>query len=107
MKPIKAPKHLSKEAVKWWNKIMESYEIEDESGLLILSTALESFDRMREAQEIIKKDGMTVRDKWGQLKANPVCTVERDSRSAMLQALKQLNLDIVPLQGRVGRPEGR
>jgi len=103
----KAPKHLSKEAKALWARLLKEYNIEDEAGLLILQTAMESFDRMRESQAIIKTEGMQVTDRFDQKKAHPLTTVERDSRAAMLAALKALNLDLEPLQDRPGRPAGR
>jgi len=102
----KAPKHLSKEGKRLWVKLLNEYDIEDEAGLLILQTAMEAGDRMREAAEIIKAEGMQVVDRFGQKKAHPLTTVERDSRVAMLAALKALNLDLEPLQERPGRPTG-
>ena len=107
MEPRKAPRHLSKEAKKQWNKLLYEYEIKDEAGLLLLQTGLEAFDRMREAQAIIKKEGMQTADRFGQMKCHPLITVERDARAAMLQAVKGLNLDIEPVQERVGKPYGK
>jgi P27 family predicted phage terminase small subunit len=101
-----SPKTLSKEAANWWEKLMLEYELTDEAGMLILQTALEAFDRMRQAQAILKKSGLVVFDRFDQPKAHPLCTIERDSRNQMLLAIKQLNLDLEPLQDRVGRPSG-
>lgn len=103
----KAPKNLSREAKDLWRKIQGEYAITDKAGLLILATAFEAFDRMRLSQEILKQDGMTTTDRFGQAKAHPMTTVERDSRAAMLAALKQLNLDLEPLRDGPGRPGGR
>ena len=100
------PKTLSAEAKRWWERLMEEYELTDEAGQLILQTSLEAFDRMRQAQARLKKEGLTVEDRFGQPKPHPLTTVERDSRSQMLAAIKQLNLDLEPLQDRVGRPGG-
>lgn len=107
MSQKKAPNYLSKEAQSLWNRLLKEYDIKDEAGLLILQTAMEAFDRMREAQEIIKEEGMQVTDRFSQKKAHPLTVVERDARSAMLQALKSLNLDIEPLNDRPGRPSGK
>ncbi len=98
---------LSAEARKLKKGILEGYSIDDAAGLRILETACEAFDRMREAQSTIQRDGMTVTDRWGQIKAHPLCSVERDSRAQFLAALKALNLDIEPLQNGPGRPPGR
>jgi P27 family predicted phage terminase small subunit len=97
----KAPKHLSREAQGVWKAIVAEYELEDRAGLLLLQTALEAFDRMREAQAAIADKGALTEDRWGQLKSNPACVIERDSRSAMLAALKALNLDLEPLRDRM------
>ncbi len=105
-KRANAPKALSPEARKWWREVMKEYEIIDPAGLLLLQTALESFDRMRGAQESIAAVGATVTDRFGQLRAHPMITVERDARAAMLAALKALNLDVEPLRDGVGRPSG-
>ncbi len=106
MKKNTAPKTLSQEAVKWWAKLVAEFEIDDDAGLLILNTAFEAFDAMRAAQKQIKKQGMTIKDKFGQMKIHPLCSVVRDSRAQMLQAFKHLNLDIEPLKD-VGRPGGK
>jgi P27 family predicted phage terminase small subunit len=101
------PDELSKEAKTWWRRLVDEYAIEDQAGHLLLQMALQSFDRMNEARELIAKHGAVVTDRWGQLRANPACTVERDSRAAMLAALKALNLDLEPLRDQPGRPSGR
>ncbi|MDD2851846.1 MAG: phage terminase small subunit P27 family [Desulfuromonadaceae bacterium] len=106
-KPKKAPVNLSKEGKTLWNKLLNEYSIEDEAGLLILQTCCEAHDRMKECQTIIKTEGMQVADRFGQMKAHPLTVTERDSRSAMMQALKSLNLDLEPLNDRAGRPAGR
>lgn len=107
MKKSRAPTHLSKEAQKWFRKLCDEYAIDDEAGLLILQTSLEAFDRMRRAQVEISERGEVFSDRFGQIKANPAVAMERDARSQMLAALKQLNLDLEPLRDGPGRPPGR
>jgi len=99
----KPPAHLSRRARDWWKRIAGEWNLDD-AGLLILQSAMEAFDRMVEAQALIKKDGAVVEDRFGQLKVHPGALVERDSRSAMLAALKALHLDLEPLQDGPGRP---
>jgi P27 family predicted phage terminase small subunit len=82
------------------------FSIDDEGGLLLLATVCESFDRMKQAQQVLKTDGLVQVDRFGQPKPHPAAVIERDSRSGMLQALKALNLDVAPLHDRVGRPGG-
>lgn len=102
-----APPGLSVAARGWWKKLIAEYEIADQAGLLLLQTALEAFDRMKQAQKLIKQDGAVVNDRFGQPRAHPAATIERDARAAMLSALKALNLDLEPLRDGAGRPPGR
>lgn len=83
---------------------MADYEISDDAGRLLLQTSLEAFDRMRGCQAAIARDGELVKDRFDQAKPHPLLSAERDARSQMLAALKQLNLDLEPLKERPGRP---
>jgi hypothetical protein len=55
---------------------------------------------MKQAQAAIEADGLIVDGKQ-----HPAVPIERDSRTAMLAALKALHLDLEPI-GPVGRPPG-
>lgn len=101
-----APDGLSDEAKGWWGKFVSGWDL-DESALLILETALQALDRLREAQVELAKNGIVLLDRFGQSKLNPAVLVERDSRSAMLTALKSLGLDLEPVHSGPGRPSGR
>jgi P27 family predicted phage terminase small subunit len=103
--PTKPPKGLSPEARAFWNAVQQDFEIEEAASLRLLLTACQSLDRMRQAQALIAKDGIVVRDRFGQLQRHPAATIERDARSAMLHAIKQMNLNIQP-PGKPGRPAG-
>ena len=103
---VAPPKTLSGPARGWWRKLVEEYDINEPAGLLLLETALSAVDRWREAQKLIKAEGMTIVDRFGQQKAHPATVVERDSRAGMLAALRALNLDIEPLRDQPGRPGG-
>lgn len=106
MKKIKAPDHLSKEAAKIYSDLACEYSIEDVAGLRILEKAGEYFDRAKSASEQIEKDGMTISDKFGQIRPHPLLAAERDARAGFLAALKALNLDLEPIKN-IGRPPGR
>lgn len=97
---------LTKEAKELKKKILNDYEITDSAGLVLLQVALESFDRMKEAQRIIDKQGLTITDRFGQIRAHPLTVTERDARSQFYLGLKQLNLDLDPLNP-VGRVSGK
>ena len=101
------PKGLSNDAKRWWQRLTNEYEITDDAGLLLLETAMQAFDRLRECQAAIARDGQMVLDRFGQRKAHPLLPAERDARAQMLAALKALNLDVEPIHAQPGRPAGR
>lgn len=103
----KTPADLSAEAAAWLARIVAEYDISDAAGVLLVQTAMQAFDRMRQAQELIVRYGAVTEDRFQQLRPNPACTIERDSRAAMMAALKALNLDLEPLKDGPGRPAGR
>lgn len=109
MKVPKAPVHLSKEAKAWWKKILDEYELPEES-LLILQSALESFDRASDARAKIKEHGIVTvsTSKHGTMhRANPAVAIENDAKRVMLACFKQLGLDLEPINPTPGRPAGK
>ena len=85
---------LSAEAQRLYDSIKEVYGINDPGGELLLSTICESLDMARQAEAEIKKHGIVIEDKYSRLKANPACTVLKDAKTTMLNALKSLNLSV-------------
>jgi len=83
---IRAPSNLSREAQKWWRRLVNVYQITDSGGLLILQALCEAFDRMRAAQEVLQKEGLVLEDRFLQKKAHPLCAVEKDYRNQNRQA---------------------
>jgi hypothetical protein len=54
----------------------------------LVTAAAEAQDRIREAQRAIRQYGALVPDRYGALKQNPACFLERDARAGMLSALR-------------------
>lgn len=100
------PEHLSDESKEQWTVLVDEYGFEAQS-LLVLMTALESYDRMRQAQEQITMNGMTYLDRFGQTKPRPEIQIERDSRAAYWRGLKELGLNLETIRSGPGRPPGR
>jgi phage terminase small subunit len=93
------PAHLARTEGDLFAKIVRAYGLHDEVSRQILAEACTSLMRAREARETIDKEGVSFRDRWGQIKANPVCAIERDARAAALSALRQLNLELPHAKG--------
>jgi P27 family predicted phage terminase small subunit len=96
----KPPNHLKAAGRRLWADIVTQYRIADGAGLALVTTAAEAQDRIREAQRAIRQHGALVQDRYGALKQNPACFLERDARAGMLSALRALNLDLEPLRDR-------
>lgn len=105
MSTVKAPGRFTPEARRLWEALAEEHGLERDTELLLLNLAVEAFERMREAQKLIREQGVSV-PHGESVKQNPACLVEKDSRKAMLEALKALDLtlDDAELPVPIGRP---
>jgi len=103
---LKFKKHIRRESRAEVRKLIAEYGIEDAGGLLLLQTFADADTAERDAQDIVNIEGMTLKDRFEQIKAHPLLTVLRDARAQKMAILKSLNLDIEPLRDRPGRPGG-
>jgi phage terminase small subunit len=88
----KAPKHLRASTRKWFNSVMEDYDL-DEHHIKLLTLAGEAWDRGQQAREVIDRDGQTFTDRFGQPKVRPEIGIERDSRIGFARLLREMALD--------------
>jgi phage terminase small subunit len=103
-KAVKTNKKLSNEAKKVFRTITKEWTL-DASGLILLNTALEAFDRLKAAQALIEEEGIIITTPTGHKRPHPGLRIEKEARQGLLQAWKMLNLDLEP-PGSVGRPGG-
>jgi phage terminase small subunit len=75
--------------------------------LLILESALEEFDQMRQAQKMLKRDGITIKDRYGVMKMHPCVTIEMNAKQTVARLFKTLHLNLNPEKQPPGRPPGR
>ncbi len=87
----KPPEHLKEAGRDFFKAAVTEYKISDPARVALLVTACECLDRMRAAQEAIEEHGETVLDRYGRVKLNPACTLERDARNGFLSALRALD----------------
>ena len=103
---IRFKKTVRSEARREALRLIDEYQIIDAGGLLYIRAFADAFTTELNAMDIVETNGLTFEDRFGQVKAHPLCSVIRDSRAQKLAALKALNLDVEPLKN-VGRPSGR
>ncbi len=82
-----------------WTRLQSEYNVCDAAGLAVLEQAMRSFERCEAARRQLDREGITFKDRWGQRRPHPALPVERDSRAAMLQAIKQLGVEIPEGEG--------
>jgi hypothetical protein len=99
------PSHLGDAGRELWTSVQASYEISDPGGLALLRAAAEASDRVASCRKMLDEEGEVIVIK-GIPRAHPAAAIERDARSALIRALKELHLDLEPLRDRPGRPEG-
>jgi phage terminase small subunit len=90
----RAPAHLDKEEALLWDEIVKTYALDDAASLELLSSALEGRMRARRCREQVKRDGQTVMDDHGTMKAHPLLQIERNAQSQFLSAMRLLRFDI-------------
>ncbi len=102
---MKSPKHLRPGTRKWVRQVSEEFVLE-EHHLRLLVLAGEAWDRCEQAREILGLESLTYLDRFGQPRARPEVSIERDSRIAFARLLRELDLDVEPPKA-PGRPPGR
>jgi phage terminase small subunit len=98
-KQTKAPKHLKPATRKWFESVLEDYQLEPHH-VRLLQLAAEAWDRCQEAREAIKQHGLTFENKYGETKMRPEVAVEQASRIAFARLVRELNLSEDPPDSR-------
>jgi phage terminase small subunit len=90
-----APDWLPEPERTFWAEVVEGYELPPDA-LTQLELACNALVRWREARQVLDEEGLTLPGRWGE-RLHPLVNVERDSRVAALRALRELDLEGVPL----------
>ena len=100
-----APRDYTPEAKDLWAAVCSGWTL-DAPAVAILDTGIRARMRMREAQVLLKNEGLVMIDRFNQAKPHPATVIERDAGMTFLRCMKALNLDLEPLHDRPGRPPG-
>lgn len=99
---VRAPEHLRPETRKWYENVIEEWEL-DEHHVHLLKLAAEAFDQASECREVIAAQGMVYLDRFDQPKPRPEVSILRDARIAFARLIRELDLDFDG-GGETGRP---
>ena len=90
-----APRHLRGPTRKWFEDVLESYELE-QHHVRLLTLAAEAWDRSVQAREALAEHGLTFDDRFGQPHSRPEVAIERDARLGFARLIRELDLDADP-----------
>ena len=91
------PKHLKADGRALWRSVHRDFVLEDWQ-LRVLVAACDAMDRMVQAREVLDAEGLTVDHEKHGLRPHPCVSIERDARTAMLRALRELGLDTTAVE---------
>jgi phage terminase small subunit len=89
------PKHLAPATRKWWADVVNTYVLEPHHQRL-LTLAAESWDRAQQARELVAKEGLTFRDRFGCPRRHPATAIETENKIVYARMLRELDLDVDP-----------
>ncbi len=89
--PKPPPAHLSRRSKQFWRALTGRYAFDIEH-IEVLRKALEASDRADEAGEQLRREGITITDKYGQAKPHPATSIELHNRAAFLRFIEALKL---------------
>lgn len=78
----------------FWARVLELYDLSDFHHQQLLLHCCEQLDRAAAAKLVIAKEGVTTKDRFGQLRVHPAVEVERSAMNSFRQNLRELGLDI-------------
>jgi phage terminase small subunit len=102
------PKHLSREAKRWFIEVTREFDLSP-TDLKLLCLAGECLDLAETARRSVAKDGATIPDEKGVLRANPAVLIARDNRTLFARLIRDLRIDgapQIPAAKANGRPGG-
>jgi hypothetical protein len=85
------PDYLRKETREWLEKVFFEFDFEVHKKPLLIQAG-ETLDRIKNAREIISKDGAFYTDATGKPRKHPALDAERNDRIVFARLIRELNL---------------
>lgn len=88
------PKHLKVGGAgrRLWRSVADGWLL-DRRQLEVLRLACEAADRADEARALLDAEGLTVRDRYDQVKPHPAASIETANRAQVERLLRALSLE--------------
>ncbi len=94
-KPIKAPAHLTEATQKWFEAVVDGYDLE-QHHVRLLTLAGEAWDRSQQAREALAEHGLTFVDRFGRRTLGPKWQSNATVASPSRGWFASLDLDVDP-----------
>lgn len=102
----KPPASLSRAAKDVWLSLEKEWGFTS-ADYVLLGNGMESgYDRLIQAQSLIRKHGLLLKDPKGRAYLNPACIIEKEAMNCLLRTWRLLNLKVPPPVPNIGRPPG-
>lgn len=86
------PRGLRESSRRWWRAIVAEYE-PSHAELRLLETACRAHDRAEQCRRLVDREGVTVADRFGQIRVHPALVEERQQRDLCRRAISNLGFD--------------
>jgi hypothetical protein len=91
----RTPKAYTREARGFWEGVVREWDL-DVSALALLDNACRALMRVREAQKILAREGVVIKDRYGQSRPHPAAMIEQTAMATMLRHIRALDLTSTP-----------
>ena len=90
----RAPAGLKAAGKGFWKKSMSEFVLKDAHDLERLKQACGCLDDIADAEEIVKADGLFIRDRFEQTREHPGLKTVRDNKTLFCRIIREMGLDL-------------
>ena len=94
MKIPKVPNGLQSHGKKFFKKVLSEYVLTEGHDLERLFMGCRCLDEIAEAEEIVKKEGRFIEDRFQQKREHPAAKAIRDNKIIFCRIIRELGLDM-------------
>ncbi len=94
MKTPKAPAGLREAGKRFWKITHAELELEENHVLQRLIMLCKTLDELAEDEEVVKREGRFIKDRFGQVKEHPASRAVRENKTLFCRIVRELGLDL-------------
>ena len=99
---IKTPK-FGKDGNRFWRTVLSEYELTLAHDLERLTMASKCLDNLADAEKRIKKDGLFLLNRYGNVIEHPAMKTIKDMRLLFVKIIREMGLDLDTVESRPPR----